>query len=117
MSLKELLPPGTWEELHTGGEAPPEPQTELPQPSPGSGAGPAPQGLMVHCPVCGVLCRYDSSNPCRPFCSERCRLLDLYAWAAEERRIPGECTGTAAVTGTPAETETETEPDRGSRQS
>ena len=110
MSLRELLPPGTWDELHTGGEVPPEEQEERSRP-PGEGSSvPAPQELMVHCPVCGALCRYDRSNPCRPFCSERCRLLDLYAWAAGERRIPGESTGTGMVTGS-----TETEPDPGSR--
>jgi endogenous inhibitor of DNA gyrase (YacG/DUF329 family) len=29
-------------------------------------------------------------NPDRPFCSERCRLIDLGAWASERYRIPGE---------------------------
>jgi endogenous inhibitor of DNA gyrase (YacG/DUF329 family) len=28
-------------------------------------------------------------NPWRPFCSERCKLLDLGAWASEGYRIPG----------------------------
>ncbi len=28
-------------------------------------------------------------NPWRPFCSERCKLIDLGAWASEEYRIPG----------------------------
>lgn len=31
-----------------------------------------------------------SDSPHRPFCSERCRVLDLGAWAAERYRIPGE---------------------------
>jgi endogenous inhibitor of DNA gyrase (YacG/DUF329 family) len=26
----------------------------------------------------------------RPFCSERCKLIDLGEWAMEEKRIPGE---------------------------
>lgn len=30
------------------------------------------------------------SNPFRPFCSERCKLLDLGAWADESHRIAGE---------------------------
>ena len=29
-------------------------------------------------------------NPHRPFCSERCQLLDLSAWANERYRIPGD---------------------------
>jgi endogenous inhibitor of DNA gyrase (YacG/DUF329 family) len=29
-------------------------------------------------------------SPHRPFCSERCRLLDLSAWTTERYRIPGE---------------------------
>jgi endogenous inhibitor of DNA gyrase (YacG/DUF329 family) len=34
--------------------------------------------------------RYTADNPRRPFCSERCRLIDLGEWANEERRIPSE---------------------------
>jgi len=30
------------------------------------------------------------ANPTRPFCSDRCRVLDLAAWADERYRIPGE---------------------------
>jgi len=30
------------------------------------------------------------ANPWRPFCSERCRLLDLGAWLFERHAIPGE---------------------------
>jgi endogenous inhibitor of DNA gyrase (YacG/DUF329 family) len=43
----------------------------------------------VRCPTC----RRETSlqgNPHRPFCSERCRLLDLAAWADERYRIPGD---------------------------
>jgi len=29
-------------------------------------------------------------NPFRPFCSERCKLIDLGKWAAEDYRISGE---------------------------
>jgi uncharacterized protein len=39
------------------------------------------------------MCRREAAwdgNPYRPFCSERCRLLDLAAWADERYRIPGE---------------------------
>ncbi|GAB3049605.1 DNA gyrase inhibitor YacG [Acinetobacter apis] len=27
-------------------------------------------------------------NPFRPFCSDRCKLIDLGAWANEEYRLP-----------------------------
>jgi len=29
-------------------------------------------------------------QPFRPFCSERCKLIDLGEWVMEEKRIPGE---------------------------
>jgi endogenous inhibitor of DNA gyrase (YacG/DUF329 family) len=31
-----------------------------------------------------------ASAPFRPFCSERCRLIDLGAWFSEQRAIPGD---------------------------
>ena len=34
------------------------------------------------CPTCGTPAAWEN-NPDRPFCSERCRLLDLGAWADE----------------------------------
>lgn len=40
------------------------------------------------CPHCGSECLYQPSNPYRPFCSERCRLIDLGAWASESYRVP-----------------------------
>jgi endogenous inhibitor of DNA gyrase (YacG/DUF329 family) len=42
----------------------------------------------VACPACGKPSVYATSNPFRPFCSERCRLTDLGAWASEAYRIP-----------------------------
>ncbi|UCD84363.1 MAG: DNA gyrase inhibitor YacG [Deltaproteobacteria bacterium] len=45
--------------------------------------------LQIKCPVCNKLIPW-KRNPYRPFCSERCRLIDLGAWASEEYRIPGE---------------------------
>jgi len=32
--------------------------------------------------------KWTPSNAYRPFCSERCKLIDLGSWAAEEHRIP-----------------------------
>jgi len=33
---------------------------------------------------------WSPQSPWRPFCSERCKLIDLGAWASEKRSIPGE---------------------------
>jgi endogenous inhibitor of DNA gyrase (YacG/DUF329 family) len=41
------------------------------------------------CPVCKKDVRWDD-NQFRPFCSERCRLIDLGKWASEGYRIAGE---------------------------
>ena len=42
----------------------------------------------VKCPTCGTLTNWDG-NEDRPFCSDRCRVIDLGKWAEEEYRIPG----------------------------
>ncbi len=42
----------------------------------------------VRCPTCGKQAVWDKSNRWRPFCSERCRLIDLGEWFEERRRIP-----------------------------
>jgi len=39
------------------------------------------------CPRCKKAATWDN-NPNRPFCSEKCRLIDLGRWAEEEYRIP-----------------------------
>ena len=43
------------------------------------------------CPQCRKPSRWDD-NPWRPFCSERCKLIDLGDWASERHAIPGEPT-------------------------
>jgi endogenous inhibitor of DNA gyrase (YacG/DUF329 family) len=43
----------------------------------------------MKCPVCKKEAKWDD-NPFRPFCSERCRLIDLGKWALGEYRIEGE---------------------------
>jgi len=43
---------------------------------------------LVRCPACGGKSVYAATNPYRPFCSERCKNLDLGAWASEEFRMP-----------------------------
>ncbi len=42
------------------------------------------------CPTCKQHSSLASDNPWRPFCSERCRLIDLGDWASEAHRIAGE---------------------------
>jgi hypothetical protein len=41
------------------------------------------------CPTCREIIRWDG-NEHRPFCSERCQLIDLGSWATEQYRVPGE---------------------------
>lgn len=41
------------------------------------------------CPGCGAEASLEADNPARPFCSSRCKLLDLGAWAAGRYVIPG----------------------------
>ncbi|MBC7781074.1 MAG: DNA gyrase inhibitor YacG [Proteobacteria bacterium] len=42
----------------------------------------------VACPQCGATVEWRPENRFRPFCSERCRLIDLGAWATEDYRVP-----------------------------
>ena len=46
--------------------------------------------LSVECPTCKAPVSWNEQFPDRPFCSPRCRLIDLGAWASEEHAIPGE---------------------------
>jgi endogenous inhibitor of DNA gyrase (YacG/DUF329 family) len=43
---------------------------------------------IVKCPQCGASVPWTAESKWRPFCSERCKTLDLGAWAAERYRIP-----------------------------
>ena len=43
----------------------------------------------VKCPECGNDSEYSPKNEHRPFCSRRCQLLDLGAWASERNKIAG----------------------------
>ncbi|MGH8275844.1 MAG: DNA gyrase inhibitor YacG [Steroidobacteraceae bacterium] len=47
--------------------------------------------VRVKCPTCRRELQWEAA-PWRPFCSERCRLIDLGAWLSEQRAIPGEST-------------------------
>lgn len=50
-----------------------------------------PMATIVKCPICHTQVVFED-NPFRPFCSERCKLIDLGAWAGEKYRIPEEAT-------------------------
>jgi len=43
---------------------------------------------IAACPHCGTSTRLDSRNPWRPFCSERCKLIDLGDWLSGRYSIP-----------------------------
>lgn len=44
--------------------------------------------LIVKCPTCGTLVVWSEQEAHRPFCSERCRLIDLGEWATGSYAIP-----------------------------
>lgn len=46
-------------------------------------------GRIRRCPGCGHDTQWED-NPWRPFCSERCKLIDLGAWTAGDYAVPGE---------------------------
>ncbi|BCE00640.1 DNA gyrase inhibitor YacG [Marinicellulosiphila megalodicopiae] len=45
---------------------------------------------MVKCPECQKSHAYDTSNAFRPFCSERCKLIDFNSWASDGYAIPAQ---------------------------
>jgi endogenous inhibitor of DNA gyrase (YacG/DUF329 family) len=44
----------------------------------------------VKCPTCGRPVDWSANSAFRPFCSDRCRLIDLGAWLTEQHKIPDE---------------------------
>lgn len=60
-----------------------------PAATPSAGASPPGQGRQRRCPACGKPAAWEN-NPSRPFCSERCRLLDLGKWADGSYAIPAD---------------------------
>ncbi len=44
---------------------------------------------VVECPTCKAPVEWGEQSPYRPFCSERCKLIDLGAWASEKHAIAG----------------------------
>ena len=51
---------------------------------------PHPKVRTVACPNCGTLLEWNAQNPHRPFCSERCKLIDFGQWATGAYAIPQE---------------------------
>ena len=45
---------------------------------------------LVTCPTCGAAVRWVAENSWKPFCSERCKLIDLGHWATEQYRVPAQ---------------------------
>lgn len=43
---------------------------------------------IVVCPTCGKSVAWLPENTWKPFCSERCKLIDLGEWATEKYRVP-----------------------------
>ncbi|HET7262869.1 MAG TPA: DNA gyrase inhibitor YacG [Casimicrobiaceae bacterium] len=58
----------------------------------------------VHCPQCGKPVAWTAESTWRPFCSERCKTLDLGGWLSERYRIPlDEASGESAPDAPPGE--------------
>ena len=51
-------------------------------------AAPMPSTRWVSCPTCKGESLYSAANRYRPFCSERCKNIDLGAWASESFSVP-----------------------------
>jgi len=45
---------------------------------------------LVKCPTCRRSVEWSADSPYRPFCSDRCRLIDLGAWLTETHKISDE---------------------------
>lgn len=46
--------------------------------------------LRLNCPHCKKSVFWDDEHAFKPFCSERCKLIDLGAWADEQYAIPAQ---------------------------
>ncbi|MBS7349246.1 MAG: DNA gyrase inhibitor YacG [Comamonas sp.] len=64
-------------------------------------AAAAPAAPTVACPTCAGPSLFAPSNPWRPFCSQRCKQIDLGAWAAEAFRVPSSTPPPDALHGDP----------------
>lgn len=44
--------------------------------------------MIVKCPKCGKKVEWTKANQYRPFCSQRCQVVDRGAWANDDYTIP-----------------------------
>jgi uncharacterized protein len=65
----------------------------------------------VKCPTCQREIDW-SQSPFRPFCSERCKLIDLGAWLTEKHAIPGEPAAEEAADAAPGQRDGDAPPHR-----
>ncbi len=49
---------------------------------------PSKKAKFVACPNCKAQSEFGPNNPYRPFCSQRCKMIDLGDWASENYKIP-----------------------------
>ena len=56
---------------------------------------------LVPCPTCAGDSVFNSTNIYRPFCSARCKGIDLGAWASESFRVPEDTPPDSDVFGEP----------------
>jgi len=54
---------------------------------------------LVPCPTCAGDSVFNSTNIYRPFCSARCKGIDLGAWASESFRVPEDTPANSEVFG------------------
>ena len=60
----------------------------------------------ARCPHCGNSTRLDAGNAWRPFCSERCKLIDLGKWFEGRYALPAEEEAAAQAEGNPSDPNT-----------
>ncbi len=58
-----------------------------------------PVAREANCPICGKAAKPRAENRAFPFCSERCKLIDLGKWLGEDYRIPGPRPGDGVESG------------------
>lgn len=49
-----------------------------------------PEVEVVPCPHCGKPVPWTEASKWKPFCSDRCRLIDLGDWLSEKNAVPSE---------------------------
>lgn len=54
--------------------------------------------LVVKCPTCNKPVNWQAQQKSKPFCSERCKLIDLGEWATEKNVIAGDPTSSELPT-------------------